>query len=244
MVPDDEVSRTHCLIEFRNGSWRVTDRSRHGTFIRGERIIKPVVLEHGDVLEIGSVRLRFSDEADHSAERTASHRVVTRASEQLISRAEEGVLALERPVLVVETGPDEGQRFPLTRTRQFVGAKGSDIPLRDPGLVPRHLGFQVSLGRAMVLPGRGPAFLEGQRIVDLTPVYPGDSIRLGDTTLGMATEVTEQPEIADSFGDMVGTAPLSLQLFGMLRRIARHTAPVLLFGRSELLRKQVAAVLG
>ncbi len=232
VVPDDDVSRTHCFIDLREGRWVLTDRSRHGTFVDKERVEGPWVLSHGDVLEIGGFRLRFSDEAVPSAERTASHRAVTRAAEQLVSQGDPGVLAVERPVLVVEDGPDAGQRLVLLRPRQFVGAKGSDIALDDPSLVARHLGLQVSLGRAMVLPGRGAAFLEGQRIVDLTPVYPGDVLRLGDTTLSVASEVSEQSDSAESFGAMVGSAEVSRSLFGMLRRVARHPAPVLLIGES------------
>ncbi len=232
VVPDDDVSRTHCFLDHRNGQWLLTDRSRHGTWVNGERVDGGCVLSHGDVLEVGSFRLRFSDEDERSAERTASHRAVMRPAEQLVSQGDPGVMAVERPVLVVEEGPDSGLRATLDRSRQFIGAAGSDIPLGDPSVVPRHLGIQVSLGRAMVLPGRGAAFLEGQRIVDLTPLYPGDTLRLGDTTVTVKTEVSEQAETADSFGEMVGTAQVSKQLFGMLRRIARHPAPVLLIGES------------
>ena len=232
VIPDDDVSRTHCFIELREGRWTLVDRSRHGTYRGGERVAGTCVLADGDLLEIGGFRLRFSDAEELVAERTASHRAVSRAAEQLVSQGEHGVLALERPVLVVEEGPDAGQRLVLGRPRQFVGGVGSDIPLRDPSLVARHLCLQVSLGRAMVLPGRGAAFLEGQRIVDVTPVYAGDVLRLGDTTLSVASEIIEQAEQAESFGAMVGTATLSRQLFGMLRRVARHPAPVLLIGES------------
>ncbi len=232
LVPDDDVSRTHCLIECRDGEWRVRDRSRHGTWVAGRRVEGSATLAHGDVLEVGSFRLRFSLDSDTQAGRTASHRAIPRAAEQLVSQSEEGGLAVERPVLRVHEGPGEGLTFELDRPRQFVGSGEGDLAVADPLLVERHLAIEVSVGRAMLVPGRGPTFLEGLRVVDRTPVYAGDRIRLGDTVVGIKTELAEQAVEAESFGEMVGRAPVSRQLFGMLRRIARHTAPVLLIGES------------
>lgn len=60
-VPESSpfVSRLHATIVLRGGLWYVTDDSRSGTFINGERLIhgEACVLAHGDVLQVGDIDL-------------------------------------------------------------------------------------------------------------------------------------------------------------------------------------------
>src|SRR5215212_3352075 len=58
-IRDALLSRQHCRIEPIGSTWVLTDlNSRNGTFMSGERIAQHV-LEDGDVLRIGRVRLCF-----------------------------------------------------------------------------------------------------------------------------------------------------------------------------------------
>ncbi|HWE47069.1 MAG TPA: SpoIIE family protein phosphatase [Caulobacteraceae bacterium] len=54
VVPDSEVSRSHCRVELRNGEALVTDLgSTNGTYLNGERITVPTLLPVGGLLQIG-----------------------------------------------------------------------------------------------------------------------------------------------------------------------------------------------
>lgn len=53
------VSRRHCVIEKRRGTWSVSDESsRNGTILNGKPVIGRREMHHGDVLEAGEVVLR------------------------------------------------------------------------------------------------------------------------------------------------------------------------------------------
>src|SRR5262245_54053902 len=55
-LPDQTVSRNHLLVEFRAGSWLVSDlESRHGTFLNGAKLNagEPTPIREGDLLRIG-----------------------------------------------------------------------------------------------------------------------------------------------------------------------------------------------
>jgi len=62
-VPHKQVSRLHCTLFFDAGrkTFFVHDeRSTNGTFVNEQRVTyERVPLEHGDVLRLGPVRLRF-----------------------------------------------------------------------------------------------------------------------------------------------------------------------------------------
>jgi serine phosphatase RsbU (regulator of sigma subunit) len=54
VVADNEVSRSHCRVELRNGEALVTDLgSTNGTYVNGERIARPTILPVGGLLQVG-----------------------------------------------------------------------------------------------------------------------------------------------------------------------------------------------
>jgi pSer/pThr/pTyr-binding forkhead associated (FHA) protein len=50
VLPDDEVSRSHCVIDLMNGGWCLVDRSSNGTFHNGARVAR-CELDHGDLVD-------------------------------------------------------------------------------------------------------------------------------------------------------------------------------------------------
>jgi|tagenome__1003787_1003787.scaffolds.fasta_scaffold20876914_3 pSer/pThr/pTyr-binding forkhead associated (FHA) protein len=59
-LDDAELSRRHATIELRGGeAWIVDAGSTNGTFVNGARIHGPVRLATGDVIALGSTRLRI-----------------------------------------------------------------------------------------------------------------------------------------------------------------------------------------
>ncbi len=60
-IPDVFVSRQHCQFELSKSGWVVTDLdSRNGLFLHGRRI-KRRVLHDGDLIELGTIALLFSE---------------------------------------------------------------------------------------------------------------------------------------------------------------------------------------
>jgi len=52
--PAAGISRRHCSVVERDGAVRVTDHSRYGTFVNGEKVSGSAVLAAGDRLRVGS----------------------------------------------------------------------------------------------------------------------------------------------------------------------------------------------
>jgi hypothetical protein len=58
-LTNDSVSRRHCVIEKRDGQWRIIDEGSHnGTYVNGQKVIQTRAIRHEDVIEIGEVMFR------------------------------------------------------------------------------------------------------------------------------------------------------------------------------------------
>lgn len=63
-LPVSGVSRRHALLIPVHGRTILADQqSRNGSWVNGQRIDSPTVLNHGDLVQFGQVRLRFIDRA-------------------------------------------------------------------------------------------------------------------------------------------------------------------------------------
>ena len=81
-----------------------------------------------------------------------------------------------------------------------MGGDGSHVVLPDARLTGEHVFLRVSRGRVMVEPGRGAAYLDGERIRAITPLYADEELLLGETVLQTERFVDEEPVIATHFG--------------------------------------------
>jgi len=64
VISDDTVSSSHALLEFEDGSWRLTDlESTNGTVVEGVRLAPevPTPIQYGSAVRIGGVRLQFRE---------------------------------------------------------------------------------------------------------------------------------------------------------------------------------------
>ncbi|MES2645009.1 MAG: sigma 54-interacting transcriptional regulator [Myxococcota bacterium] len=229
VLPDDEVSRSHCVIDPQHGGWTLLDRSSNGTFRNGERVAR-CDLEHGDLLRFGPFTARVDLHTDVLAAPTEEAQTEPRAEEIVGSGG--GQLTIAEAWLTIASGPGEGRRFRLRGGRVAVGGFGSRVVLPDAGLVKDHVRVRLLNGRTMIEPGLGAAFLGPSRIRDILPVFAGEEIRIGNTEFIVEWDVREDAPMADRFGEMVGVSDPMRRAFGMLRRMAAHHAPVLLIGES------------
>ncbi|MEC7948328.1 MAG: FHA domain-containing protein, partial [Myxococcota bacterium] len=167
-LPDETISRTHCIIQGRRQDWTVIDRSRHGLTIDGQKVEDRASLADGSGIELGGWRVVVGLRERDAAPTAAAVR--TRGHENVHGMVEGRVVA-ERAVLVVEQGPDAGRRVVLAQSRAGVGASGSHVSLSDPLLVQDHVFLRVARGRVMIEPGSGAVFLDGERVRDIMPLH-------------------------------------------------------------------------
>ena len=63
VIDDPFASANHAMVVWREGRWWVEDLDSHnGTYLNGERIVKPQPLTSGDRISIGETTLRFATE--------------------------------------------------------------------------------------------------------------------------------------------------------------------------------------
>jgi DNA-binding NtrC family response regulator len=232
VLPDEAVSRLHCVLERRGDLWHLVDHSRNGTTHNGKRVEGNPLVAHDDLIGVGPFVVRIDLDAADDAE--ATERAQAERRDEEVLDVGDG-LALREAWLVVSRGPGRGKRFRLRGARVGVGGEGSRLVLPDLRLVEDHVRVRLYQGRAMVEPGDGAAFLGPARVRDVLPLQPGEDVRIGDTEFNIEwTDRREDAEAlrADQLGDLVGISDAMCAAFGMLRRMAAHHAPVLLIGES------------
>ncbi len=225
VLPDDEVSRSHAVIDQSAGTYFVIDRSSNGTFVNGERADR-TPLSHGDLIKIGPFVVRVDMARGLDAKSTENAQPEAR-DEEIVD-----VGFVAGATLVVVAGPAEGKKVRLRGGTISVGGAGSRVALSDPSLVRDHVRVRLMYGRAMVEPGHGGAFVGGMRVRDTMPLYPEDEVRVGATIFRVEWTVSEDRPTSDRFGEMVAVSKPMQEAFGLLRRMAAHPAPILLLGES------------
>lgn len=228
-LPGTTISRLHCTFRGNDRGWRVDDHSRHGTWVDGVRVDGHSRLEDGASVKVGDFTITLVLQAARA--RATAPRATDRSHEQLVAHGDGG-LRVERAALTIVDGPGKNSRFVLRSPRVSVGGDGSHVVLPDARLTGEHIFLRVSRGRVMVEPGRGAAYLDGERIRAITPLYADEELLLGETVLRTERFVDEEPVIATHFGEMVAHAASMKNLFGKLRRMAAHHFTLLVVGES------------
>lgn len=116
-LTERNISREHAKL-FREGSaWYLGDHdSYNGVYVNGARVVDPVRVAHGDLIQLGDYRLEIVDEA-LAASRT--HPTMRDGLITTTGRRDTLVNQPDRFVMVV--GPAPGTEFPLTGGRMVVG---------------------------------------------------------------------------------------------------------------------------
>ncbi len=226
-LPGEGLSRQHCRIEKRGRRWMLTDLSKHGTFIDGERITRQLLLV-GQTFQIGLYTVQIQEEKEDVSETVAV--LAPRHHEFVVAYDTE--ILVERAILTVVSGPEKGTEIRLKQVETSVGTSGR-LMINDPALLPSHFTIVVSRGRPMVTPTNGPVFLEGHRLLNTTPIYPDDVFSAGQSKFSIQIiKGIDQHTSAEQFGSMIGVSDKMQQIFGRLKVFACHDFPVLIVGES------------
>ncbi len=226
-LPAEELSREHCRLERRGGGWWVVDQSTHGITLDGKKV-REAPIAPGQRLGLGPYELVLQRDLGQDA--GAVTRQVTWASYEELVDVEDGV-ASTQVVLRLCSGPREGELLKLTRSRCWLGGPGADI-LLAPDLPRDAVGLRVVRGRLMVDPGTRPCTLSGVRVRELTPALHGEELRVGKHTMVVEIRVVKDRRATRRLGTLVGTSHGMQRMLGVLERVARHDAPLLILGES------------
>lgn len=152
VLNDPAVSAKHCTIEVTKQNITIYDNnSTNGTFVNGEQV-SGCPLKNLDEIRIGESKILISIVSDPYAlyeEGGAEGEISWLRSEDSTMVIGEGVANPELPedyqaVLEVETGPNKGERFKLTRRSTVIGrGKDVDVLLQDDAISLRHCQIEI-----------------------------------------------------------------------------------------------------
>ncbi|MCO4745083.1 MAG: sigma 54-interacting transcriptional regulator [Proteobacteria bacterium] len=226
-LPSEKISRVHCFVEQRGEGWWLIDRSSNGTLLNGLPVQRRAQLKPGDLVGIGDLDVRFLVGPDTDRLRPTESRVCAAVHEEPVGIDGDGLTSCR----VALTDTSTGRSWVLKRQRSWLGGPGADIEI-DPHLAVRGCRVHVVRGRPMVEAGEAAAFVAGQRVRETVPIYPGESLRIGDHTLVVEHVFERRGRERERFGEMVGAHPAMKRLFGALEKAAAHDHAVLLVGES------------
>lgn len=116
-LTERNISRNHARLFRDANAWYLADRdSYNGAFVNGARVVDPVRVAHGDLVQLGDYRLEIVDEA-LAASRT--HPTMRDGLITTTGRRDTLVNQPDRFVMVV--GPAPGTEYALSGTRMVVG---------------------------------------------------------------------------------------------------------------------------
>ena len=86
-LEDPQVSRHHAEISMQGGRWVIQDlESANGTFVNGQRVVAPRLLNHGDMVRVGQSSFQVDIAAALSRQDTLVERIPRQALAPTASR--------------------------------------------------------------------------------------------------------------------------------------------------------------
>jgi two-component system response regulator HydG len=228
-LPGADISRVHCQIFLRDGQWWLTDLSRHGTDVDREKVEGELPITDRSQIRLGPYRIQLFT-AEQDAEVTGPL-CNDRGFEQ-VQGQDNGNLRVQVAAIRVLGADPDGRPLLLRKPRVSVGGIGSALVVGRSGLLANHCWLRVALGRVMLEPGQGAAWIDEERVREITPLYPGEVFRIGPTHIKVERIEDRQTPAAEKFGQMVGKSPAMRQVMGALHRMAGHHFTVLIAGES------------
>jgi len=194
VIHDNEVSRTHCRLVRLMSDYEVRDlNSINGTFVNGQRVVTPWLLQSGALIELGdTITLEYGTFAnEHRSEARDLPRIV-----------EENATHFS---LMMTQGPIIGSIYPLRGSRISIGRDlSNDIVIDDSEVSRAHarLHFGGEGFRIEDLASTNGTFVNDTPLRGTRALQSGDLIRLG-TMVQFEYIFREEP-----FEDMEGDTPI------------------------------------
>lgn len=205
VVPSTEVSRRHAELHPTADGAMLLDTSVNGTFVNGARVSGQRILQHGDVVRVGTEEFRFHSAVPEAAAAAVSNGTVAirletpapvapaRLSDTMFgmpalrpSPAAEPPVQPDRPPLasvLFRSGPQKGERVELRVPVVNVGrAEYNDLVIADPSVSTMHAKIQRRQGVWLLtdLGSTNGTFVDGELAAGDMPLSPGGTLRFGE----------------------------------------------------------------
>jgi transcriptional regulator with GAF, ATPase, and Fis domain len=146
--------------------------------------------------------------------------------------------------LVVVAGPEVGREVALAPAVEIGADEACELVLSDPAVSGRHARVKITKGAVLVtdLGSRNGTFV-GEMKVREVELALGGIVRVGKTMISLQPRwhISEvPPSTANSFGELFGESLAMRNVFGLLERVSRTDATVLVDGESGTGKELVA----
>ncbi|GAB4515890.1 MAG: hypothetical protein OHK0046_20080 [Anaerolineae bacterium] len=178
-IPNQHVSRQHCVITYRDGIFMIADlNSSNGTFVNDIQLTEPFPLASGDQIRLYVPTLTFSSVVTLEETRRAKE------TGRLITRT----LTAGKGHLIITTGPQENQVIPLLLPELTIGRATNnatwEIGLQDPSVSRPHARLKWLHETWMLydLGSSNGTYINHQEVTQRgLPLRDGDTINFGAT---------------------------------------------------------------
>lgn len=202
VLDDPRLSRRHLRLDLRDGALVATDLgSANGTLLNGVDLGDSRPLRPGDRLQLGDTTLSVEGAPPPAADSAPPAGAANAANEE--ARAPFSppppAPAVAAPHLTVEDGAGAGREYPLGHAPLTIGRQeGNGIVLDDAQVSRRHARVELRGERAVIadLGSVNGVLVNGRRIDGSQPLWPGDRIEIGATTLRFAGDAPGTPVLA------------------------------------------------
>ena len=231
---DEEISRHHCRIEWREGTLTLTDLSTNGTFVNG-KLRKETEISAGDIISVGQWSVQIETVVDAVPIKT----VVTNARPTQVLKFDEQKkrLTTENIELVVQSPDQPAMRRHMPAREFIIGHHAAcDIAVADPYVSRRHCKMINEDGRlALIDLASTNGTYVGNTKIDRMSIPPRGAFRIGRSTIHYRLERISEiigPSKNTRLGNMIGHSKAMREVFALIERVAPSDASVCITGES------------
>lgn len=192
VVPSKVISRRHASISPVQGGYELRDESANGTVVNGVRVVGTSLLQHGDVIRMHDVELRFELDgparplAGLVAETTQLLDLSRLVGDATLADARRGMARSFSASLEIVRGSFAGASFQLDRAVCSIGrGERNDIRVRDDSVSMSHASLLRKDDTWYVIDLRSAngTFVDGYRIAGERELPAGSSLRVGSVEM-------------------------------------------------------------
>jgi DNA-binding NtrC family response regulator len=244
-LTDEDISRKHLKIEWKEGKYVLTDFSSNGTLLNSQPI-KTSEINAGDTLTIGQWTVNVLNSEPAPDQTTVS---TGRAQTSVLNfDVERKALASQRIVLNIISADGKSRRTSLRQTETTFGTTDNcGVTVNDEYVSRRHCRLTHKNGRIILtdMGSTNGTYFDGIRIDHVSLPSEG-SFQMGKTTIEYKLDrfaETIRPSIDSSLGPMIGNCEAMREVFALIERVASSDATVLVTGESGTGKDLVARLL-
>ena len=164
---------------------------------------------------------------------------------KIITKETAKTLLIKKVKLVVAKGKELGREFVIDKGLLRIGSKKeNDVVIADDTVSRHHAVIEEKKGQYVIkdLESTNGAFVDGLRVSEAF-LNEGSIIRLGNTELRfipVEEKIELTPSKKDRFGDIVGKGKEMKEVFGILEKVSKTDATILITGETGTGKELVA----